>query len=65
MNLSRSTAIAALVLSVLATACSNNSSDDLAIAEPTGDIAATCLAGDPDCQDLGGQPTDEPLFIGD
>ena len=67
MKTTHSLFLAALVLAVVAAACGG--ADEVAQEPGTGAIppaAGACLAGDPDCDDLGGQPTgDEPLFFED
>lgn len=54
-----------LALALVVGACGTDEPAEL----PTndgGDVAAgACLIGDPDCDDMGVQPTDEPLLIGD
>lgn len=64
MKLSRTLPIAALAFALVAIACGGDSEAELPLND-NNSPAAACLADDPDCQDLGGQPTDEPLFVDD
>lgn len=65
MKLTRSLAFVALVLALMAAACGGGEdAAELPINDTPG-AASACLADDPDCQDLGGQPTDEPPFLDD
>lgn len=65
MKLTRTLALVALTLALVAAACGGG---DEAAELRTNDApgaASACLADDPDCQDIGGQPTDEPPFLDD
>ncbi len=57
--------IAALVLALFVAACGTDATDATAdLPVNSGNNAQTCIAGDPDCQDLGPQGSDdEPLFV--
>lgn len=70
MRTTARTALLLIVLALVAAAC-GGSSDDAAALPPAGsdttgngDLAATCLAGEPDCSDVPGN-TAAPLDLGD
>jgi hypothetical protein len=50
------------ILALVAAACGGGSDDDASAEELPPNPAATCLAGDPDCDDIPGADLDEPLL---